>query len=99
MPPLTLEPETGLAQALLEPKELGFRPAREAFGDISGDAQIERVAVFGHFLTIVGNGYKDGKQFYYSELDVGSADRIRRLELLDVSGDGKAEIILQKRIG
>jgi hypothetical protein len=99
MPPLTLEPETGLAQALLEPKELGFRPAREVFGDITGDGQIERVAVFGHFLTIVGSGYKDGKQFYYNELDVGSADRIRRLELVDFSGDGKAEIVLQKRIG
>jgi len=98
-PPLTLEPETGLIQALLEPKELGMRPAREAFGDISGDDQIERVAVFGHFLTIVGSGYKDGKQFYFNELDVASADRIRRLELLDFSGDGKAEIILQRRLG
>lgn len=99
MPPLTLEPETGLIQALLEPKELGLRPAREAFGDITGDDQIERVAVFGHFLTIVGSGYKGGKQFYYNELDVGSADRIRRLELVDFSGDGKAEIVLEKRIG
>jgi hypothetical protein len=99
MPPLTLEPETGLAQALLEPKALGFRPAREVFGDITGDDRIERVALFGHFLTIVGSGYKGGKEFYYNELDVGSADRIRRLELLDFSGDGKAEIILQKRIG
>ena len=99
LPPLTFEPETGLIQALLEPKELGLRPAREVYGDITGDAQIERVAVFGHFLTIVGSGYKDGKQFYYNELDVGSADRIRRLELLDFSGDGKAEIVLQKRIG
>lgn len=99
MPPLTLEPETGLAQALLEPKELGFRPAREAFGDIAGDDRIERVALFGHFLTIVGSGYKGGKEFYYNELDVGSADRISRLELVDFSGDGKAEIVLQKRLG
>ncbi len=99
MPPLTLEPETGLIQALLEPKELGFRPAREAYGDITGDDRIERVAVYGHFVTITGSGYKEGKEFYFNELDVGSADRIKRLELVDFSGDGKAEIVLQKRIG
>lgn len=97
--PLTLEPETGLIQALLEPKDLGLKPAREVFGDIAGDDQIERVAIFGHFVAIVGSGYKDGKQFYYNELDVGSADRIKRLSLVDFSGDGKAEIVLQKRIG
>src|SRR5690606_22277768 len=36
MQPLTIGPETGLAQALLEPKGLGFRPAREAYGDLTG---------------------------------------------------------------
>src|SRR5690606_18307709 len=45
--PLTLEPETGLIQSLLEPKDLGLRPAREVYGDITGDDQIERVAIFG----------------------------------------------------
>lgn len=99
MPPLTLEAETGLVQALLEPKELPYQPAREAYGDITGDDQVERVALYGHFLSIAGFGYKGGKQFYFSELDVGSADRIRRLELRDLSGDGKAEIILEKRLG
>jgi len=97
--PLTLEPETGLIQSLLEPKDLGLRPAREVYGDITGDDQIERVAIFGHFVAITGSGYKGGKQFYYNELDVGSADRIRRLELVDFSGDGKAEIVIEKRIG
>ncbi len=99
MPPLTLESETALFQTLLEPKRLPFQPARQAFGDLTGDGSVERVALYGHFLSIVGPGYKGGKQFYFNELDVSSADRILRLELRDLSGDGKDEIILEKRIG
>src|SRR5690606_29353114 len=35
MQPLTIGPETGLAETLLGPKELGFRPAREVYGDVT----------------------------------------------------------------
>lgn len=99
MKPLTIGPETGLAQALLEPKGLGFVPAREAYGDVTGKGGVERVALYGHFLSIVGPGYKDGKQFYFNELDVERADQVTRLELRDLNGDKKDEIILQKRLG
>ena len=99
MPPVTLESETGLIQALLEPKELGLEPARQALGNVFGGPELERIAVYGHFLSITGPGYKDGKQFYFSELDVAGADAVRRLELVDFDGDGKQELVLQKRIG
>ncbi len=99
MPPLTLEGETGLIQALLEPKALGLTPAREVFGNVTGDSAYERVAVYGHYLGIVGHRYKGGKQFYYNELNVRDAGAIRRLSLLDFDGDGRDEIILEKRVG
>lgn len=99
MPRLTLESETGLIQALLEPKRLSLTPARVAYGDVTGKGGAERVALYGHFLSIAGPGYKGGKQFYFNELDVSSADRVKRLELRDMNGDGKDEIILRKRIG
>lgn len=99
MQPLTTEPETGLAQALLEPKRLGFRPAREAYGDLTGKGGPEKVALYGHFLSIVGPGYKGGKQFYFNELDVEKSDQVTRLELLDFNGDGKDEIVIQKKLG
>src|SRR5690606_30455793 len=99
MPPLTFGAETGLFQSLIEPKGLPDTPARSAFGDLTGTGGVEHVAIYGHFLSIVGPGYKNGQQFYVSELDVASADRVRRLELRDLSGDGRDEIILEKRIG
>lgn len=99
MQPLTIGPETGLAETLLGPKDLGFRPAREVYGDLTGKGGVEKVALYGHFLSIVGPGYKDGKQFYFNELDVERADQVTRLELLDFNGDNKAEIIIQKKLG
>ncbi len=99
MQPLTIGPETGLAQALLGPKGLGFRPAREAYGDLTGKGGAEKVALYGHFLSIVGPGYKGGEQFYFNELDVEKADQVTRLELRDFNGDKKDEIIIQKRLG
>lgn len=95
----TLESETGLAQALLEPKGLGFEPARVVHGNVSGGPEFERVAIYGHFLSIVGPGYRGGKQFYFNELQVAGADNILRLQLEDFDGDGRSEIVLEKRLG
>lgn len=99
MPPLTLECETGLFQSLLETKGLSSRPARQVYGNVWGKSEPERVALYGRFLSIVGSAYKGGKEFYFSDLDVNSADDVRRLQLVDFSGDGLSEIVLEKRIG
>lgn len=99
MPPLTLECETGLFQSLLETKGLSSKPARQAYGNVWGKSEPERVALYGRFLSIVGSTYKGGKEFYFSDLDVYSADDVRRLQLVDFSGDGLSEIIVEKRVG
>lgn len=99
MPALPLAAEFGLIEALLEPKNLSLVPNRESFGDVAGKSELEKVALYGHFLSITGPGYRDGTQFYFSELDVERAEQVTRLELLDVNGDGKSEILLQKKLG
>jgi hypothetical protein len=57
------------------------------------------VAVFGRYLTIVGPRFRGGKEFYFGELGVGDASMVTRLELIDFDGDGKSEILVQKRFG
>lgn len=99
MPALTTAPETGIIQSLLRPKGLPTTPSREVYGDLTGTGGAEKVALYGHFLSIVGPGYKDGKQFYFNELDVAEAAQVTRLSLVDFSGDNRAEIVLQKRLG
>ena len=97
--PLFIEAEQSLYQNLIEPKELDIEPDREAFGNVLGSSVQERVAIFGGYLTICGSDYKGGKQFYYKDLLMPDASLVTRFELADTDGDGKAEIILQRRTG
>jgi hypothetical protein len=95
---LLLEAEQGLSD-LLRDKSLPDMPAREAFGNVSGDAMLERVAVFGPYLTISGPRFRGGKEFYFAELGVSGADMVTKLSLADFDGDGHQEIVLRKRFG
>ncbi|HEX6273739.1 MAG TPA: sugar-binding protein [Polyangiaceae bacterium] len=99
LPPLLLSTEQGLDRALVRDKGLASNPAREVYGNVSGDAMVERVAVFGPYLAIVGPTFRAGKEFYYGELGVEDASMVTRLELEDFDGDGLEEIVVQKRVG
>ncbi len=99
MPPLLLEAEQGLYRTLVRPKGLSSMPARFGAGDVAGDPSLEAVSVFGGYLTIVGANYRGGKEFFYQDLGVGEASNITRFNVEDLTGDGKAEIVIGKRIG
>lgn len=99
LPPLPLGAEAGLIEGLLLAKGLKLEAAREVYGDLTGRGGPERVALHGHFLSIVGPGYRGGSEFYYSELDIERADQVTALSLRDFDGDKKKEIVLQKRLG
>ncbi len=98
LPPFLLEAEDGLETQLLRPKGLS-NASREAYGNVSGDAMYERVAVFGDSLAIVGPHYRGGKEFYFADLGVKDPSMVTHLELADFDGDGHDEIVIQKRIG
>ena len=97
LPRLLLQAERGLEEDIRH-NDLG-KANKVLFGDVAGDALMERVAIYKNYLTIVGPGYMKGKQFFYGELGVPDYSSITRFELRDVDGDGKDEIILQKRLG
>ncbi len=98
LPPMLLEAEEGLESNLLRPKGL-VNPSREAYGNVSGDGMYERVAVYGDSLAIVGPHYRGGKEFYFADLGVKDGSMVTRLELVDFDGDGRDEIVIQKRVG
>jgi len=95
LPRLLLENEQGLSANLLRAKGLSDRPSRELYGDVNGDKLLERVAVYGGYLTIVGPKYRGGKEFYFGEL----GGTVQKLELRDFDGDGQDEILVVKRVG
>ncbi len=99
LPPLMLEAEQGLYQSIIRAHGLGTKPAKQLTGDVCGDEMLEQVAIYGQFLTIVGAHYRDGREFYFSDLQVRDASMVTRLELHDFDGDGKQEILTVRRLG
>lgn len=99
LPALRLEAEQALEVSLIAPKSLPETPARQLFGNVAGDGFVERVAIYGAYLTIVGPHYRGGSQFYFAELGVPASSAVTRLQLADFDGDGVDEIVIQKRIG
>lgn len=99
LPPLPFSVEQGLQTLLVKDKGLSPNPAREVYGNVSGDGMVERVAVYGPYLTIVGPRFRGGTEFYFGELGTENGSQVTRLELEDCDGDGLNEIVIQKRVG
>ena len=88
------EPELALIEQLLTPKGLAKRaPDAEVVADLTGDGIRERVAVWEHYLTICGTSYLGGTGFFYRDF----AGEIVKLEVRDVTGRGKADVIVRRR--
>lgn len=99
LPPLLLANEQGLQESIIKAKGLPATPAREVFGNVSGDSMIERVAVWGGNLVVIGPHFRGGKEYYFADLGVEDASMVDRLELVDFDGDARDEIVVQKRVG
>jgi hypothetical protein len=99
LPPLPFESEQGLDASLIRAKNLSRKPHKQAFGNVAGDAMLEHVAIYGRYLTIVGPKYRGGKQFYFGELGVSDPAMVTRLRLQDLDGDGRSEILIDKKVG
>ncbi|MEZ4335911.1 MAG: hypothetical protein R3B82_04725, partial [Sandaracinaceae bacterium] len=63
----------------------------------AGDARPERVYVVDRFVLITGPGYRDGTSYSFHELPIQQASDVRSAQLRDLTGDGKAELLLVLR--
>ncbi|MBN2194721.1 MAG: hypothetical protein JW751_18040 [Polyangiaceae bacterium] len=97
--PIFITAEQSLYENLIDPKGLDLKPGREAYGNVAGDGMLERVAVYGGYLVIVGPHYQKGTSFYFKDLVVPDPSYVRRLEVRDMNGDGTDEIVIQLRTG
>ena len=93
LPSLLTEPEQSLVEGLLQPRHLTLAPKFDVYADITGDAMKERIAIFGHFLTVCGPTYRHGKEFFVRDL---AADALS-LEARNATGREKEDVLLRRR--
>lgn len=92
LPALPTSPELSLYEGLLSSR--GFSvPKIEIYADIAGDAQKERIAVYDRTVTIVGAGYRGGKEYFYRDLGA----ELVKIETRDLTGSGKDNVILRRK--
>jgi len=94
MPWVPSESELSMIEQLLAPKGLAeTTPLADLVADLTGDGIRERVAVFGHFLTICGSSYLGGTGFFFRDL----GGELVKLDVRDVTGRGKQDVIVRRR--
>ncbi len=76
----------------------GMRPAHDLRGDVGGiDERPERVSIVDRFVVVTGPGWQEGRGFSFVELAVTAAADIREPRLVDLTGDGKRELVVTLR--
>jgi P-type Ca2+ transporter type 2C len=99
LPRLPIEPEQSLADGLLKERGITHGPTHDRYADVAGDAMLERVLVFDRYLVVLGPHFRQGKEYYFADLVVdSSAGQLPLFELRDVNGDGKADVVVRRRI-
>jgi hypothetical protein len=99
LPAISTQPELELSHGLLLDKGMWQPPAYNLLGNLHGDPLKERVLVYGRYLAVLGPHYRGGSEYYYRDLGV-DADQgeLPSCELQDLSGDGRSDIVLRKRV-
>jgi hypothetical protein len=96
--PLWTEPEQALWDGLVKQKALSRTPTHDVLADIDGDGTKERLLTFGSYLVALGPHFREGKQYFYGDLGADAAN-VPRFDAQDLTGDGKAELVLVRRFG
>ncbi len=74
----------------------GTKPRFDLEVNVDGDAQAERVALFGRDIVVLGPGFKGGTGYARISLtQFADAADIGELNARDVNGDGGAELVLR----
>lgn len=79
------------------PDARGVKLTAEHMVDVGGDSRRERVFLVKNYLVIVGYGLGDGDYYYYN-LPTASHITHHSLEVEDLTGDGRAEMIVRYKL-
>ncbi|MBX7194405.1 MAG: hypothetical protein K1X94_20285, partial [Sandaracinaceae bacterium] len=99
LPPLRAEGgQNALLDRFLHEHELdGAAPRFDLRGDVTGDAQAERVVLVDRFVVAFGPAIQGGRGFVFVQLGIDVAADLREARLEDLTGDGKSELVVTIR--
>ena len=100
LPRLPTTPEQAVETGLVRDKGLTGPPRHDLLVDVAGDAQVERVEVRDRYLVVLGPRYRGGREYFFQDLGVDPlSGGLPTFEARDLTGDGRAELVLRKRVG
>jgi hypothetical protein len=100
LPPLLISggPNSAIVD-FLHAKQLATANVRyDLAGDVADDERLERVVVAGTFAVWAGPQVQGSNGFHYADLPVSTAAGVADAALRDLTGDGKAELMVRLRV-
>ncbi len=95
-PPSSAELQERVYDSYKKDRGVSGHPRFDLAVDVSGDARAERVLVHDRDIVIFGKGFKGGTGYTYLTLSqFAAASDILEVTARDVTGDGKAEILVR----
>jgi hypothetical protein len=90
--------EAARLEEFLRPRALSAaRPHHEFRIDVAGDERPEHVMLIDRFVVVMGPGYQDGRGYAFAELGIAAVPDLISASAEDVTGDGKAEVLVVLR--
>jgi hypothetical protein len=87
-----------LLGSFLQAKKLsGIEPRYDLRADVAGDARPERIVIVDRYVVVYGPGYKRGETYGYFALPYGLGGGLKSAALVDLTGDGRAELTVTVR--
>src|SRR5690606_13875939 len=71
------------------------KPRFDFVTDVIGDTRTERVLVHGKDIVVFGEGFREGQSYTFINVGVKECEDILHATARDLTGDGKAEILVR----
>jgi hypothetical protein len=71
------------------------KPRFDFVTNVAGDGTMERVVVHDHDIVVFGKGFKGGLSYVYITIGVESAKDVVDVTARDLTGDGRAEVVVR----
>ncbi|MCC6648827.1 MAG: hypothetical protein IT374_25085 [Polyangiaceae bacterium] len=96
LPRLPIDAEEAIETTFAKEKGLTGAPQHDVIADVTAGSSRERVMLWDQYLLVAGPEVRGGKEFFFRDLAVDRS-MIPSFEVRDLTGDGKADIVVRTK--